>query len=188
MALNSIAAVRFKFLFEYRCTDGWDLQVVLCLSEHINCTINWEPFSVTLVTDAVRQQVRPLIKRTVKDDQYIIIQTNRQRWPIYNKSWLWRGGNTCTFAVAWIFSFTLIRYAIFTFVTGFFVTFSLQVFIVVNFRLFDVTLYVHDVALYANFACVRQVKFCLGGNWCHLLVTLKCVGCFSVNLEYKILH
>ena len=59
-----------KFPFEYHFTYSWDLQIVLCLSQHINCTINWEPFSVMLVTDAWRQQVKHLLKRTVKDDQH----------------------------------------------------------------------------------------------------------------------
>ena len=128
LALNNKAAATLKFPFEYNYTDGCDLQVVLCLSQHVNCTINWKPFSVMLVTDTVRQQVKHLFKRTVKDGQYTV------------------KGDTSTFVVAQIFSFTLTRYAIFTFFTGFFVTFSVQVFIAVNFRLFDVTLYVFDVA------------------------------------------
>ena len=72
LALHNTAAVRLKFPFEYRCTDGWDFKVVLCLSKHINCTINWEPWNIMLVTDAGRQQVKHLFKRTAKDDQYTI--------------------------------------------------------------------------------------------------------------------
>ena len=65
MALNSTAA-----------------DVVLCLSEHISCTINWEPLSDMLVTDARRHQVKHLFKRTIKDDQYTVKAAfNREETP-----------------------------------------------------------------------------------------------------------
>ena len=70
LVLNSTAAARLKFPFEYRCTNGCDLQVVLCFSGHVSYTISWEPFSIMLVIDAGRQQVKQFFKRTVKDDQY----------------------------------------------------------------------------------------------------------------------
>ena len=173
MALNSTAAARLKFPFEYCYIDGWDLQVVLRLSEHINFTIYWEPFSVMLVTDAGRQQGKHLFKRTIKDYQYTIKVT-------------FDGVEALVLSLLLEYSASLWSDMLYSLSS--LVSFSLSV------SKFSLPSILGCLMLH----CMCSMLHCMltsHGRSCQVpfgwklmsFVTLKCLGCFSVKFKFKIL-